>query len=82
MNKIYKVIWSKTRNCYVAVSELAKSHTKASLPPGKKARGLAGRPRLWTLNLSLLSASGRRKKFPWRKLWNRYRPAVPGSIKR
>ena len=28
MNKIYKVIWSKTRNCYVAVSELAKSHTK------------------------------------------------------
>ena len=28
MNKIYKVIWSKTRNCYVAVSELAKTHSK------------------------------------------------------
>ena len=26
MNKIYKVIWSKTKNCYVAVSEMAKSH--------------------------------------------------------
>ena len=26
MNKIFKVIWSKTRNCYVVVSELAKSH--------------------------------------------------------
>ena len=28
MNRIYKLIWSKTRNCYVVVSELAKSHTK------------------------------------------------------
>ncbi|HAM05084.1 MAG TPA: hypothetical protein DCP59_06195, partial [Megasphaera sp.] len=26
MNKIYKVIWSKVRNCYIVVSELAKSH--------------------------------------------------------
>ena len=28
MNKIYKVIWSKTRNCYVAVSEIAKRNGK------------------------------------------------------
>jgi hypothetical protein len=28
MNKIYKVIYSKVRNCYVVVSELAKSHGK------------------------------------------------------
>ena len=33
MNKIFKVIWSKTKNCYVVTSELAKSHTKA---PSKK----------------------------------------------
>ena len=26
MNKIFKVIWSKARNCYVVVSELAKNH--------------------------------------------------------
>ena len=26
MNKIYKVIWSKVRNCCVAVSEIAKGH--------------------------------------------------------
>lgn len=26
MNKIFKVIWNKARNCYVVVSELAKSH--------------------------------------------------------
>ena len=24
MNKIYRVIWSKVRNCYVVVSEFAK----------------------------------------------------------
>ena len=30
MNRIYKVVWSKTRNCYVVASELAKSNTKAS----------------------------------------------------
>ena len=29
MNKIYKVIWSKVKNCYVAVSELTKNKTKA-----------------------------------------------------
>lgn len=29
MNKIFKVIWSKTKNAYVAVSELAKSNTKS-----------------------------------------------------
>jgi hypothetical protein len=31
MNKIYKVIWSKARNCYVAVSELAGSHDTSSV---------------------------------------------------
>lgn len=29
MNKIYKVIWSNAKNCYVVVSELAKSRVKA-----------------------------------------------------
>ena len=29
MNKIYKLVWSKTKNMYVAVAEYAKSHTKA-----------------------------------------------------
>ena len=28
MNKIYKVIWSKTRNCYVAVAEFVKRNGK------------------------------------------------------
>lgn len=29
MNKIYKLVWSKTRNMYIAVCEFAKSHTKS-----------------------------------------------------
>lgn len=28
MNKIYKVVWSKVRNCYVVVSELAKRNMR------------------------------------------------------
>lgn len=39
MNKIFKVIWSKSRNCYVVASELAKGHTKAS-STGDKTRRL------------------------------------------
>lgn len=30
MNRIYKVVWSKAKQCYVVVSELAKGRTKAS----------------------------------------------------
>ena len=40
MNKIFKVIWSKTRNCYVVASELAKGHTKAA-STGDKTKRLA-----------------------------------------
>ena len=30
MNKIFKVIYSKTKHMYVVASELAKSHSKSS----------------------------------------------------
>lgn len=30
MNKIYKVVWNKARNCYVVVSEFAKNHQTGS----------------------------------------------------
>ena len=36
MNKVYKVIWSKVRNCYVVVSELAKRNGKCSSSLNKK----------------------------------------------
>ena len=36
MNKIYRVIWSKTKNCYVVVSEYAKHNGKCSSTLNKK----------------------------------------------
>ena len=45
MNKIYKVIWSKVRNCYVAVSEIAKRNGKGGSEvncDGSANRGHAG----------------------------------------
>ncbi len=29
MNKIYRVIWSRAKNCYVVVSEIANSRAKS-----------------------------------------------------
>ena len=46
MNKIYKVIWSKAKNCYVVVSELAKQNGKCK---AAKTDGLNRRNRLTDL---------------------------------
>ena len=57
MNKIYKVIWSKVRNCYVAVSEIAKRNGKSctSVNCGAKAnRGHAGMALAIALSLSMV----------------------------
>lgn len=35
MNKIYKVVWNKARNCYVVVSEFAKNHSTSSVTKKK-----------------------------------------------
>ena len=56
MNKIYKVIWSKVRNCYVAVSEIAKRNGKSctSVNCGAKAnRRSVGLALAIALSLSL-----------------------------
>ena len=52
MNKIYKLVWSKTKNMYVAVCEFAKSHTKA---PGSRAvnRTVVAGVKLWRGNACL-----------------------------
>ncbi len=57
MNKIYKVIYSKVRNCYIVVSELAKSHdsahgTRSRSGCARKAAVLAA----FVLTTSLLAA--------------------------
>ena len=38
MNKVYKVVWNKARNCYVVASEFAKSHTKSHSGSIKRVR--------------------------------------------
>ena len=35
MNKIYKVVWNKARNCYVVASEFAKNHSTSSVTKKK-----------------------------------------------
>ena len=40
MNNIYKVIWSKAKNCYVVASEIARSHTKSASGSEKIGGGL------------------------------------------
>ena len=34
MNKVYRIIWSKTKNCWIVVSEIAKRHGKAAARKG------------------------------------------------
>ncbi|WP_288832020.1 ESPR-type extended signal peptide-containing protein, partial [uncultured Megasphaera sp.] len=41
MNKIYKVIWSKVKHCYVVVSEITKRDGKSVSPTGLLARKAA-----------------------------------------
>lgn len=40
MNNIYKVIWSKAKNCYVVASEIARSHTKSASGSTEKIGGV------------------------------------------
>ena len=34
MNKVYRIIWSKTKNCWIVVSEIAKRHGKTAARKG------------------------------------------------
>ena len=56
MNKIYKVIWSEVRNCYVCVSELAKSHSKPNSRKALAQKGTAGAAAVLTAALLLTAA--------------------------
>ena len=50
MNRVYKVIWNKGKNCYSVVSEIAKTHGKSS---GYRKKAVTA-----VMVLSLLSAGG------------------------
>ena len=52
MNKIYKVVWNNTLQCYTVVSELAKSHTKNNASKVVKATVLSSDRKSTRLNSS------------------------------
>ncbi len=58
MNKIFKVIYSKTKHCYVVVSELAKSHCKSTVCPGKSKTALTAAVLLALGTFSFLGMPG------------------------
>ena len=57
MNKIYKVIWNKTRGMYMVVSELAKSQSKGSGSVDKRRKLIQSAAAL-ALFFSVVSAGG------------------------
>ena len=56
MNNIYKVIWSKAKNCYVVASEIARSHTKSA--SGSEKIGGGARHALLALGAACAIACG------------------------
>ena len=56
MNSIYKVIWSKAKNCYVVASEIARSHTKSA--SGSEKIGGGARHALLALGAACAIACG------------------------
>ena len=54
MNNIYKVIWSKAKNCYVVGSEIARSHTKSATGSEKIGGGTRRKLLASLMALSLL----------------------------
>ena len=54
MNNIYKVIWSKAKNCYVVASEIARSHTKSASGSEKIGGGTRRKLLVSLMALSLL----------------------------
>ena len=74
MNKIYKLIWSKVRNCYVAVSEIAKRNGKGggAVVGGAKGRRVRGELGLrmdatkdnpWKADISIYGYGGKHRGF-------------------
>lgn len=60
MNKIYKIVWSRTKNCYVVASEFAKSNSRGttSSKRSKQVKGVAvATAVLTTMAVSALSGS-------------------------
>ena len=71
MNRIYKVIYSKARQCYIVVSELAKSNHKSS----QQGADRTNTPALARIIAVALAAAARRLRDPLARAQRRVQPA-------
>ena len=83
MNKIFKVVWSKTKECYVVVSEVAKNNSGkkkvlASVLAGLAMVGLGATVQAADMNTDT-SANTRNQINIWANTTNKENPATPGA---
>ena len=83
MNKIFKVVWSKTKECYVVVSEVAKNNggkkkVLASVLAGLAMVGLGATVQAADMNTDT-SANTRNQINIWANTTNKENPATPGA---
>ncbi|MBE6080323.1 MAG: hypothetical protein E7204_05720 [Veillonella sp.] len=77
MNKVFKVVWSKTKGMYVVVSELAKSHQNGSTKriKGVVLSGLVGAfllGALGTADASLITTDKNQMEMDYKKTTQAY----------
>ena len=83
MNKIFKVVWSKSKECYVVVSEVAKNNggkkkVLASVLAGLAMVGLGATVQAADMNTDT-SANTRNQINIWANTTNKENPATPGA---
>ena len=83
MNKIFKVVWSKSKECYVVVSEVAKNNggkkkVLASVLAGLAMVGLGATVQADDMNTDT-SANTKNQINIWANTTNKENPATPGA---
>ncbi|MDU2869630.1 ESPR-type extended signal peptide-containing protein [Veillonella sp.] len=83
MNKIFKVVWSKTKECYVVVSEVAKNNggkkkVLASVLAGLAMVGMGATVQAADMNTDT-SANTKNQINIWANTTNKVNPATPGA---
>ena len=83
MNKIFKVVWSKTKECYVVVSEFAKNNggkkkVLASVLAGLAMVGMGATVQAADMNADT-SANTKNQINIWANTTNKVNPATPGA---
>ena len=83
MNKIFKVVWSKSKECYVVVSEVAKNNggkkkVLASVLAGLAMVGLGATVQAADMNTDT-SANTKNQINIWANTTNKENPATPGA---